>query len=275
MFGSEKAARSSTDSGSDGAAQQQRLLDSDSENGQVLPRRVAATHKRKGKSLRIPLWVHGLLLSVYTIVFVLLVVHGQPKTTTKPEKHLPLPSRQGLVWEDRKFPTDIVDNPFTGEPREELDEAWHKLLKNDNILVPKDYLDERGLHSVYTKDGKDGVASLSVYHSLHCLKKVKRMLFREHYHKDKTGDAMAREIKHVDHCVEYIREALMCQPDLSMVTFRWINNTAQHEDKSGFWPTNFDVDRHRCANWEALDSWAGQRAFNLFEVEKLDRPTPE
>jgi hypothetical protein len=125
-------------------------------------------------------------------------------------------------------------------------------------------------------------------------KKVKRMLFKDYYHQGKSGDAMAREEKHVgkkyligmkptvigadlialDHCVEYIRESLMCQPDLSMVTFRWINNTAQHEDKAGFWPTNFDVDSHKCANWQKLDSWAGERMFNLFDVHLLDRPLP-
>lgn len=39
-----------------------------------------------------------------------------------------VPSREGLLWEERRFPTDIVDNPFTGDPRPELDEAWHDLL---------------------------------------------------------------------------------------------------------------------------------------------------
>lgn len=66
----------------------------------------------------------------------------------------------------------------------------------------------------------------------------------------------------------------MCQPDLSMVTFRWINNTAQHENKSEFYPTNFDVSMHKCANWEVLDSWAGQRMFDLFQVDRLQRPAP-
>jgi hypothetical protein len=64
----------------------------------------------------------------------------------------------------------------------------------------------------------------------------------------------------------------MCQPDLSLVTFRWINNTAQYEDKSAFYPTNFDVDMHKCANWEALDSWAAGRMFDLFKVDLLQRP---
>jgi hypothetical protein len=77
-----------------------------------------------------------------------------------------------------------------------------------------------------------------------------------------------------DHCVEYIRESLMCQPDLSMVTFRWINNTAQHDDKSAFYPTNFDVDEHTCANWQHLDAWTGERMFDLFRVDLLERPEP-
>ncbi|RYP12050.1 hypothetical protein DL767_011488 [Monosporascus sp. MG133] len=186
-----------------------------------------------------------------------------------------LPAREGLLWEERRFPTNIVDNPFTGDPRPELDEAWYRLPLNDNIRVSKDYLDELNLTSIYTKDGSEGIASLSVYHSLHCLKKVKRMLFKEHYHRGKSSEAMAREAKHVDHCIEYIRESLMCQPDLPMVTFRWINNTAQHEDKSEFYPTSFDVSMHMCANWEALNSWSGQRMFNLFQVDLLQRPKPE
>ncbi|KAI0197253.1 hypothetical protein EV127DRAFT_6292 [Xylaria flabelliformis] len=221
-------------------------------------------------------YLHGALILFYTALY-LTLMYAIPKPSCSTEAtnpHLPLPDRAGLQWEERKFPTNIVDNPFTGNPRDELDEAWHKLLRNDNIRVPKDYLDEHNLKSVYTKDGTEGIASLSVFHSLHCLKKVKKMLFKEYYHGGKSEEAMAREEKHVDHCVEYIRESLMCQPDLSMVTFRWINNTAQHEDKSEFYPTNFDVDMHRCANWQHLDSWAGERMFNLFEVDLLERPEP-
>lgn len=222
--------------------------------------------------------IHGVFIGVYTVVYafvILSTIQGMKYMNASGKdsgsKSL-LPSRAGLQWEERKFPTNIVDNPFAGPPRQELDDAWHHLLQNDNIRVPKDYLDARNLTSVYTKDGSDAIASLSVYHSLHCLKKVKKMLYKEYYHALKSEEAMAREEKHVDHCVEYIRESLMCQPDLSLVTFRWINNTAQHEDKSEFYPTNFDRDVHTCANWEHLDDWAGRRMFNLFDVDLLQRP---
>jgi len=38
-----------------------------------------------------------------------------------------------------------------------------------DIKVSRDYLDELDLNSIYTKDRRNGIASLSVYDYLHCL----------------------------------------------------------------------------------------------------------
>jgi hypothetical protein len=120
---------------------------------------------------QLPLYAHVILVLIYTSVYVTLYLSTLYSDNDRvgSSQRLPLPDRQGLIWEQRKFPTSIVDNPLTGDPRPEMDEAWHHLLRNDNIRVPKEYLDERNLTSVYTKDGTEGIASLSVYHSLHCL----------------------------------------------------------------------------------------------------------
>lgn len=100
-----------------------------------------------------------------------------------------VPAREGLRWEYRRFPTQIVDNPLAGPPREASEHAWHDLLKSepsgpsydkistnhqiligdDNIRVPVTYLKEKNLTSIYTKDYSEGIVSLSAYHSLHCL----------------------------------------------------------------------------------------------------------
>lgn len=67
----------------------------------------------------------------------------------------------------------------------------------------------------------------------------------------------------------------MCKPDISLVTFRWINETAQHPDApSEFFPTNFDAGLHDCAAWEPLEKWASDRALDLYDVDKLERPEP-
>lgn len=80
------------------------------------------------------------------------------------------------------------------------------------------------------------------------------------------------ELMLVDHCIEYLREYLMCKPDLSLVTFHWIDHTAQHEDPSARFPTNRDRGLHECADWGTLDTWAGDRVFDLYDTDLLRKP---
>ena len=97
-----------------------------------------------------------------------------------------VPAREALHSDIRCFPTRITNNPFVGDPRPELHAAWHHLLRStyefqtlcrivtyvsldDNIRVPTSDLEALNLTSVYLKDGSYGVASLSVYHALHCV----------------------------------------------------------------------------------------------------------
>ena len=64
----------------------------------------------------------------------------------------------------------------------------------------------------------------------------------------------------------------MCKPDLSLVTFSWINETAQHADPSAQYPTQSDGSLHECVNWEGIEAWAGERTFDLFQTDLLCRP---
>ena len=65
----------------------------------------------------------------------------------------------------------------------------------------------------------------------------------------------------------------MCKPDLSLVTFHFINNTAQHaDDPSLQLPTSWDHSLHECANWDSLNNWAGERVFDLYQNDLLRQP---
>lgn len=41
-----------------------------------------------------------------------------------------VPARNAVEWGTRRFETNIIDNPFSGEPRPELERAWHELLRS-------------------------------------------------------------------------------------------------------------------------------------------------
>ena len=102
------------------------------------------------------------------------------------------------------------------------------------------------------------------------------MVYASHYYPNLTDIPLERQLRHTDHCIEYLRETITCKPDLSLVTYRWINDTAQHPDApSEFYPTNFDAGLHECANWDILNDWAGRRRFDLWDLEALDRPVAQ
>ena len=70
--------------------------------------------------------------------------------------------------------------------------------------------------------------------------------------------------RQADHCFDDIRQALMCNADTSVVTFEW------KPDYRRPWP-NFAVEK-TCVDWEALDKWAGDRSFQLYDQHSLVHP---
>lgn len=49
---------------------------------------------------------------------------------------------------------------------------------------------------------------------------------------------------HVDHCIDEIRQSLMCHADITLLVSDWI------DDYPGPWP-NFNVN-HNCVNWDSI-----------------------
>lgn len=56
-----------------------------------------------------------------------------------------------------------------------------------------------------------------------------------------------------DHCIDYIRQALMCHGDVTPIPLYW-----KEYDESGAptrYETNWEV-THTCRNWDVLYKWA-------------------
>ena len=134
-------------------------------------------------------WIclHLVVIGFYSVIF-FFVVGSNLKSSACPSEMLPLPAREAVRWELRPFKIKLIDNPFGGKPRPELEEAWHNLvqsgsiparyavLKHELTLLPDDHvkishetLQALNLSSVRLKDGSADIASLGTFHALHCL----------------------------------------------------------------------------------------------------------
>jgi hypothetical protein len=85
-------------------------------------------------------------------------------------------------------------------------------------------------------------------------------VFRE---QDCTEHADANEtyfsLKHMDHCIDQIRQSLMCSADLTPIPYGWY---PRYNQVNGM----FDV-AHTCRDFEAVKEWARERRSDKFTID--------
>jgi hypothetical protein len=113
------------------------------------------------------------------------------------------------------------------------------------------------------------VVGIDVFHQLHCLNRLRKLLRPERYHlwdnateTDKAEWAIHDGMWHswrlcpvlyltsdcVDHCIDSIRQSLMCSSDISTIYWQWSAEKHQVLPRAGT--------THTCRNFEKIKAWA-------------------
>ncbi|KAK1817536.1 hypothetical protein LTR12_008061 [Friedmanniomyces endolithicus] len=167
---------------------------------------------------------------------------------------------------------DALGRRFTGPPSQAVDAAWHDLIYGRYVrllpwevaalnrasdvpalaLLPiTDYLSVS--ESDNSNNGNDTVlvpqegyyGGPDMLHSLHCI----HTLYK-HFNPDYYGDTMTQDFErlHIDHCLDQLRQAVLCHGDMTPVTLRPVRNA-----KGEQWALLGETERkHRCRDGEAL-----------------------
>lgn len=110
------------------------------------------------------------------------------------------------------------------------------------------------------------LASLDVFHQLHCVDLLRKALHREYYDAHEGSFAGAPEAVvqgHLEHCVETLRQTIMCHGDISLLTYNWV------EGRDMPYP-NFNT-LHTCKKWETLTRWNMQRDITVEWTDGMGR----
>ncbi|MCJ1257580.1 hypothetical protein MMC24_005406 [Lignoscripta atroalba] len=67
-----------------------------------------------------------------------------------------------------------------------------------------------------------------------------------------------------DHCLDNLRQYVMCHADISIMTFSWLPNFQRP------WP-DFDV-THECRNWDVVNEWAKGHSIDFFDEKVIKHP---
>ncbi|KAI0079448.1 hypothetical protein K474DRAFT_1639618 [Panus rudis PR-1116 ss-1] len=143
---------------------------------------------------------------------------------------------------------------YQGKPSDEVDKAWldlyndiglSKIPKSQARLIPNKTLAIPGNEGYYN-------VNLAVFHQLHCLNLIRKGLSPDYYRDPVTGMiagfAPHEWEEHVSHCVDSIRQSLMCASDISLIVWQWSEEKHQAVVKMNT--------VHSCRNYDRIVDWA-------------------
>ncbi|KAK6864181.1 hypothetical protein PG995_000709 [Apiospora arundinis] len=197
-------------------------------------------------------WIaHVVLLSLsLTILALSFCVRSSrhcPVSERPPETYSPALS--AIKYEIQHFDLPPVpEGPFIGKGPE-VDKMW------DYITDDGDDQDGPGpgrrARDHEPGDGEKGYrVAVEVFHQLHCLNLMRQANHKAHY-APLGGDTAAPKHdlhNHIDHCVDALRQFVMCQADVNVFAFRFPFNDGDP------WPDY--TTPHVCRNYENIRRWA-------------------
>ncbi|KAG1838415.1 hypothetical protein C8R48DRAFT_742769 [Suillus tomentosus] len=186
------------------------------------------------------------MLSYDTLIFTSILFFALWMGTPSPHLHDDIPvysPASGAVESTIIRFNGTLDFPsiYRGPPSPEIDAAWARIahgvlptrMSLEEILKAGE-VDSPSKVKYPPEFGGGFMVSMEAPHQLHCLSIVH---------------------VHLDHCIEMIRQNLMCNADVTMMTWDWIRG---HKIP---YP-NFNT-RHQCRNYEEILDWAVEHAVHI------------
>ncbi|KAG7444782.1 uncharacterized protein BT62DRAFT_951836 [Guyanagaster necrorhizus] len=208
-----------------------------------------------------------ILLQACVLVFLLFInlrgANCQPIYVDRPLLYSP--AQEALENEVKVFTVGREEKTIYQGFDNEADRAWgdlynHTLLKisrNEAALLP---------NKTYPIYGEGGyyLAGLDVFHQLHCLHVVRHALYSDQF------DDPHADPEHVSHCIDAIRQSLMCNADISVNVWQWSQELSA--------VVGYSSQAHSCRNFDKLRDWARERRIHewidirLFVEDDLPDP---
>ncbi|KAH7109478.1 hypothetical protein B0J11DRAFT_601694 [Dendryphion nanum] len=158
------------------------------------------------------------------------------------------------------------ESKFKGPPTPKRDEAWSELTNHGGGVykISKETLIaiNASEHTVQFPDGTYA-AGFEIVHYLHCLSFLRQATYEDAY-KNKASpwtDSEATVRVHLDHCIDILRQKLMCDSDTGLVTFVWVKGRRKP------YP-DFNVQK-KCRDHSKIQSWIRAHYADVEKVEKL------
>jgi len=150
----------------------------------------------------------------------------------------------------------MTPTPYMGYPTDEVDEMWEDLFQFGNSYISKEEANKLPYPTIKDINTDNYLVQLDVFHQLHCLNDLRKILYPERFPthafevtEDGEINRKTMMFRHWDHCIDVLRQSLMCHADVSPISWRLNVPVAQvlapHLETT-----------HTCRNFAKVVEWA-------------------
>ncbi|KAH8713751.1 Cyclochlorotine biosynthesis protein O [Beauveria bassiana] len=147
----------------------------------------------------------------------------------------------------------------------EVDEAWDDLYNKTLIsqILPDAAAQLPNATTRFSNDTDYHIVELDVFHQLHCLNMLRKLVYPDAYPTDLLSGSEEAEgnVFHLEHCYEQLRQSLQCASDLATITWQWSRK------RKGFVGNVHTM--HTCRNFDKIHEWSvknvAAQELNFFE----------
>ncbi|KAI1112560.1 hypothetical protein F5Y14DRAFT_267176 [Nemania sp. NC0429] len=161
---------------------------------------------------------------------------------------------------------------YSGRPSVEQEEAWEALVKPAYFNASLEDFKRAGesVENAAELLGGGFLATIGVYHELHCLRQLRFYLYRSRYYSNMTTEDENYVQGHLDHCLESLRLTIMCYGNPSVYSFVW-------NDLEETKPATKSNSKSVCAKWDTIETWGLSRMVSTnpklqLPLELVDTP---
>ncbi|KAF4454916.1 hypothetical protein F53441_2655 [Fusarium austroafricanum] len=159
------------------------------------------------------------------------------------------------------------------KPDPEVDEAWEDLevirvfpiTENEVRRLGKDPELLVKFPPEYGLGDNAYMAQIDMFHQIHCLNLLRHLAWAE-YNRNGTAKKPFSDLHwvHVSHCTDILMQNLMCNGNLDIITFNWV------ETQTNPFP-DFGV-MHQCRDFDAISEWQDKHSVPKEWGRNVTRP---
>ncbi|KAH6613836.1 hypothetical protein C7974DRAFT_466359 [Boeremia exigua] len=175
------------------------------------------------------------------------------------------PANNAIEYHEKHFEAALANyTEYMGFPDDEIDKRWSDLYDFGISVASEEEAKQLPHPTIPIPGTTEYLFELDVWHSLHCLNDLRKLLYPERFQllqrltKDGKIDRNSFAFRHWDHCVDTLRQSLMCQSDVAPLPFH-VNIPFNR----GIFPRLTTT--HTCRNFTKVQEWAKEHRAPNFE----------